>query len=501
MAVLGEPLVESVLAGTRSFVAAISPAVKSRAGAEPRVAADPRQAFTYCAETGGLLVLEYAGPEWLPVVRDLRSLCGDAISVVVAVAQDRMSEIGGLQRAGADEVVAWDGRAAPIAWAVERILASRAGGTPAPGAAATPVQTFTAPAPTPPMLQRAAATAAPAVPAPRAVTPSPEPARRVPLAPAVLEGTAAASSPGPEADAAPAGTGEPAPSPLPAPPAAAPPSYAGAWPAGVLGGKDAERLLAAAVTGAATEPGPARATAAQTAEALSDLERRALADIAVPVDAALFRRASALRLRVALALGTAPPAGSPIDSAAVQALLAELDSTLAELKAAAEGGESPHPGIALLRKVLVKEAIDLTDAVNRIAPAQAPAIKTPARPATRLLSNRSGVEGVSAPRVGRGWLALLVLAALAAGAFHGYRLLARKPLVPPPSFGSAPQGAVGVRQGPVSVVVPESGKLLDPAQVERFKAQEEAKGNTVKEVAPGTYVSVPLPPREGAGKP
>jgi hypothetical protein len=271
----------------------------------------------------------------------------------------------------------------------------------------------------------------------------------------------------------------------------------------VLAGPEAERLLAAVVSGAATEPGPARATATQTAQALSDIERRALADIAVPVDAALFRRASALRLRVALALGGAPAVGSPIDSAAVQSLLAELDSTLAELKAAAEAGEGVHPGIEILRKALVKEAIDLTDAVARIAPAQAPVVQAPVRPAaaTRLLSNRSGVEEHSLPPVRRGWMVLLVLAALAAGAFHGYRLLAPKPFVPPPTFGGAPQDAVGLRQGRVSVVVPEAGKTLDPRQVERFKALEEAKGNAVKEVAPGTYVSVPAAPAEGARKP
>ncbi|HSB18978.1 MAG TPA: hypothetical protein VLD85_03100 [Anaeromyxobacteraceae bacterium] len=500
--------------------------MKSRAGAEPRVAADPREAFTYCAETGGLLVLEYAGPEWLPVVRDLRSLCGDAISVVVVVGQERLAEIGGLQRAGADEVVAWDGRADPVAWAVERILAARGGGV-APGAAAaaTPVHGFTAPSPTPPVLHRVPApaptAAAPASPTPRpAVAASlPEPPRIAPPVLTLAEGATAAGAPGPAPRTTPlpgpAGSGALSPSPapaaftireVPAPPAvptAAPSSAAGAWPSGVLAGPEAERLLAAVVSGAATEPGPARATATQTAQALSDIERRALADIAVPVDAALFRRASALRLRVALALGAAPAVGSPIDSAAVQSLLAELDSTLAELKAAAEAGEGVHPGIEILRKSLVKEAIDLTDAVARIAPAQAPVVQAPVRPAaaTRLLSNRSAVEEHARPPVGRGWMVLLVLAALAAGAFHGYRLLARKPVVPPPSFGGAPQDAVGVRQGPVSVVVPEAGKALDPRQVERFKALEEAKGNAVKEVAPGIYVSVPVAPAEGARKP
>jgi hypothetical protein len=187
----------------------------------------------------------------------------------------------------------------------------------------------------------------------------------------------------------------------------------------------------------------------------------------------------------------------------VQSLLAELDSALSELKAAQETSETEHhPGIGVLRTALVKEAIDLTDAVHRISPAQAPAIQAPAAPATRLLSNRAVLEAPAEERrLGRGWLALLVLVALAAAGFHGYNYLTRRPPAPPPSIGGSPSGSVGVRQGSVSIVVPEAGKAPDPRQLESFKGLEEAKGNAVREVAPGVWVSVPAAAGEGGKKP
>ena len=56
----------------------------------------------------------------------------------------------------------------------------------------------------------------------------------------------------------------------------------------------------------------------------------------------------------------------------------QLDSALAELQAAAERtGPEHHPGIAVLRTALVKEAIDLTDAVRARAPERAPERASP----------------------------------------------------------------------------------------------------------------------------
>jgi hypothetical protein len=41
------------------------------------------------------------------------------------------------------------------------------------------------------------------------------------------------------------------------------------------------------------------------------------------------------------------------------------------------------------------------------------------------------------------------------------------------------------------VVVTPSGTAVDPQELERFKNLERAKGNQIREVAPGTFVVTP----------
>lgn len=474
--------IETVLAGSGDFVAAVGPALRARSRGEPRVAADPRQAFSLCAQAGGLLVLQYGGQEWLPVVRDLRSLCGDAIAMVVAVAPERADEIGKVQRAGADEVVPWDGRADAVQWAVERALASR---RERPAAASPPIPTpqgYVAPAGgAPPFLQRMTPAAGmPAVPPPAVPPPLPSPASPAP------EPAAAAATPAPAAP--------PAPGAMP-------------WPAGVPEGPDAEWLLKAALEGAPTPPGPQRQAADAVAASLSGLERGALQGAAVPVDAELVRSASVLRLRVALALASAPAAGSPVDDGAVQALLAELDAALGRLKAAAEGCPAEAlPGLKALRTALVSEAIDLTEAVQRLGPAAAavaaPAPAVEARPAPRKaqrVAQTDFVVEVAGESSGRKVLwALLVLALLTGVAFHVHRYLTRPA---PPSFQvpGAPAGSIATRPAagrPVVIVKPNGA--FDAAELETLKAQEELKGNTVRQLSSGTVVIERSRPRAAA---
>lgn len=457
-----EVAIDTVLAGSGDFVAAVGPALRARSGGEPRVAADPRQAFALCARAGGLLVLQYGGQEWLGVVRDLRSLCGDAIAMVVAVAPERVEEIGNVQRAGADEVVPWDGRAEAVQWAVERALSSRHE-RPAP----TPVsQGYVAPAGgAPPLLQRT--TPAAAVPA---ASPRPVPPPLPPLQPRE-----------------------------PVPAAAAPAPGALPWPGGVPEGPDAEWLLKAAVEGVPTPPGPQREAADAVAASLSGLERGALQGAEVPVEADLVRSASVLRLRVALALASVPAAGSPVDDGAVQALLAELDGALGRLKAAAEGCPADTlPGLEALRTALVREAIDLTEAVQRVGPAaaaQAAPAAAPvavARPAPRKAvrpADADFVVQVAEESSGRKVLwTLLVLVLLAGVAFHVHRYLTR-PVPPSITVSGAPAGSVATRASPGKpVVVVKPNGAFNAPEMERLRAQEGLRGNTVRQLSPGTVV-------------
>jgi hypothetical protein len=141
----------------------------------------------------------------------------------------------------------------------------------------------------------------------------------------------------------------------------------------------------------------------------------------------------------------------------------------------------------------VKEAIDLTDAVARIAPAQAPVVQAPVRPAaaTRLLSNRSGVDQAIRPRVNRGWLVLLVLAALGAAVFHAQQWLNRPLQRPPPTLRGAPEHTLGAQTRGSSLLIENAGQRMNPADLERFKLQEEAKGNRVREIGPGAFIVEP----------
>ncbi len=456
-------MIDSVVAGKPDFVAQLCPTVKARAGGEPRVASDPRQAFTFCAQTGGLLVVQYAGQEWLPVVRDLRSLCGDGISLVVAVAPDKLAEVSHLQHAGADEVVPWEGKTDAVAWAIERALSARGlGGSRGAPTPAPAVLTYVAPAASPPpVLQRGPAAGASGSPAAQAAS-SPEPARTA--GPAV-------------------------------------------WPANLPGAEEAERLLVAAVAGAAAA-GPQAEAAVQAAQKLSQPEREALAGAALPVDVAVVRRAVVLRFRVALALQAAPRPGQPGDAGAVQTLLAEIDGVLAELKALEEGAPpAVQPGLDAIRSGLVSEAIDLTEAVQRLAPAPVAEPEAGVRPPPRKAPERkvekraaSEFEGLAQKKgQSRGALiTVLVLAALAAAGYHVKERLAPQPVVERPTMAGAPAGAIAPTNNrtPNRVVVSEDGKPFEREQVERFRKEQAERGNEVVQVSPTTLVVKPA----GSGK-
>ncbi|HEY7726527.1 MAG TPA: hypothetical protein VH880_14420, partial [Anaeromyxobacteraceae bacterium] len=317
------------------------------------------------------------------------------------------------------------------------------------------------------------------------------------------------SAPAPARDA----SGEPPPPMLQAaPPSAAftireaspAPAAGAAWPAGVPGGPEAEVRLAAA----AASPVASSDAEGRIAQALSDLERRALAGQAVPLDAAVLRRAAALRLRVALALESAPPPGALHDAAAVQSLLAEIDAVLASLKEV--GAAVPAPTVALidaLRNALVKEAVDLTDAVHRIAP-QAPPPHAPSigerRPARR--EEHRAAEPTWAParvRARGRWAlpALLAASAVAAAAYHGWQLLQRRSLAQRIQVPGAPAGMRAIGASGAPVLVDEERRTPHPAVLQRFKEEQAARGRTVLEAGPGVLLVVPEPPAPASRKP
>ncbi|HEU4384609.1 MAG TPA: hypothetical protein VFR85_14065 [Anaeromyxobacteraceae bacterium] len=579
----------AVLAGSPAFLNAVLPPLAAALGVRPRVADAPHQVFALCQDGARLLVCEYRGLEWLPLVEDLKTTFGDELQVVVAVPGEHGRSSGPLFGAGADEVLPWDGRPGALVSTAVRLAgvpaaqASGPAGAPArtppapaqpavaparPAPAMTPARAVPAAAPPvaaavnptpavtprpppPPTPPRAAPAATPGRPAPAvtparpipavtpaavapvkpapAVTPRPltatTPPRAVPpvsparpvaaVAPAVApasRGPAAAPSPTPDREpppvAAVAGGAALAPAPgyfadlksdesasVAAPrDAAATWGHAElvaferseAWPGTLLASRDAEGILAGAVAGYWPEKADLKAHTERAVAELSPLERDAVGGRPVPADPASVCRAAALRWQVSAALATAPPPGSPVDAAAVRAILAEIDVVLAQLKAASQG--APAGALAALdqlRGSLVAKAVDLTETVQRIAPQEAPpaeAARPAPRAATRLLSNRGEAAGTTAPPRRQGYLwAALAVALLGAVAYHGYRYTHRRSAPQAPMVPGAPPGAVAGPELPGGgrvVILPPGA--ADPHAIERFRAEQEAKGRTVQ---------------------
>ena len=272
------------------------------------------------------------------------------------------------------------------------------------------------------------------------------------------------------------------------------------WPGTVLASRDAEGLLGGAVAGFWPEVPDLKAHTERVVADLSPLERDAIAGRPVPADPAPVCRAAALRWQVSAALATVPPPGSPMDSAAVRAILAEIDAVLAELKRASQGAPPEAvAGLDRLRRDLVAEAVDLTETVHRVAPQEAPPPEEAAARAavagrTRLLSfqpsEAGGVRGEGRRQTGA--FVALGLAAVLGAAYHGWRHFLRPVPPPMPRSAGAPAGFVAppIVPGGARIFAPEPGKAADPAEIEKFRLTEELKGNKVQEIR-GVLVVVP----------
>ena len=478
---------DAVLAGSATFVAPVLLPLSSWLGAVPRVADTAHQAFALCQDTARLLVFEYRGPEWLPLCEDLRHVAGPGLTIVAAVPPEHADVRRALAEAGANAALVWEGRPEPVLAAVQHLL--RAGAPPVPPAAVPPGPP---PVQSPPPLE-------PGVHLPPDAANAPPP----PAAPALAEALGEPVGEGSREiviDVAPVAGTPPAPD-------ATPFERSLTWPGTVPTAPEAEGLLAGALAGLWPEE-KLRGHAARGVAALSALERDALRGKDLPVEARVIVRAAALRFQVLTALASIPEEG-PVDGRAVRAILAGIDSTLTDLKRAAEG-TPPHLQRALdqLRHDLVKEAIDLTEAAHALAPAETPAIplpvQAPGASLPKLLSDRrqARTEALVLRRRRRMWVVMVALVVVAAG-YHTWRRAARPGSALPPAMSGAPQGMLQVPETPggMKVLVSESGKPPPPEAVERFRQQEELKGRVVKDTGGGTIVVMPAGAEKGRGQP
>jgi hypothetical protein len=549
---------DAVLAGTKPFAVALLAPLTTRVGIRPRIAADATQAQLLCGP-GALVVIEYLGGDALAGIERLVKEGGRC--VVAGVAAAHAGDEPALRALGV-EIARWDGRPDGVLQAVERRIGSAASAAApaAPAAAPRPVAAAPpAPAPKPAAgvaaPKPAAPAAKPAAPEPAAgrpaaavvAKPAPAVTAAKPQAAATAAKPSAAPAPAPAKVAAPivpeppptaaAAKAGPPPAPVPAKvaassaasffddvgedgvdfdpidldvsdafdlvaPASAIPAHqspppAGDWPGALPDEAAATEALVLAIAGRAQ--GPYAGVAVQVVDALSELEKAVLAGAPQPFDATAIRRAAATRLRVAQALATVPPAGSRVEQAAVNALLGEIDGLLSAVATLATGVPTESQrAVEAVRHDLVAEAIDFSEAVQKVqpaegaaAPAAAPVSTAAARRATqtRMISVGSGEAEVAEERRSRRMWIVLALVLLGAAGFHGYRYWnAQQVLAALPTVPGAPANMILVsgRRGGVQVLAPVNGKRPDRAEVQRFKDMQQASGIEVRELSGGT---------------
>jgi hypothetical protein len=261
---------------------------------------------------------------------------------------------------------------------------------------------------------------------------------------------------------------------------------------------EAEAILAAALRGE-PDPDPAwRSAAERVVRALSADERTALSAGPLSLDPLLLRSAAGLRLRLEAAVALVL-ARLDLHATVFPALLGEVDATLLKVKLA--GADAPAAAEALepVRLALVDGGVALAGAMARTGPA-APVAAVPtasSRPAARVLSNVTAAEAAKVERGGKGLWVVFALTLAVAGAYHGYEFATRKPPAALPTVPGAPAHTFVIRQGASVVLNLEPGAQLDPAELDRFKLQERAKGNEVQALGPGMW-TIERAPAEGS---
>lgn len=457
----------AIIVGSKGFVEAVQGHLRMRMGSAPEVARDPAELVARCDARGDVVVIEYAGEPWLEALRQLRVRhAAGSLAIVAAVPESQADGLQPLQRVGVDEVVRWQGRVDPVLWAVDRVMARPRPANPPPTTAQG----------------RSVASPSPVVPAPA----------RPPKSP---------SGRG-QADSTPGALTPPAPT--------EPRPRTASWPGSLPDAGEARQLLSSFSLSFGGE-GAERSVAEKVLAALDPAERDAVFAPSAPAGtAALFAATAAQRLRLALAVGRLPasPADAPlaVDVAAGQRLLSEADELIARLKELSAG---PAPELAAsseaVRRALVDLGLALSGGLSQLLPAgeaapQAPAAPAEAKPpAARVLTVEQEEPRSKPERRQRAlWVAFAVIALAAAG-YHGWHQLNRR--APPPGLPGLPANTYGVERGGGKMVSALPGKQVDPAELQRFKAFEQARGNVVREVGPGSWLVEPAAPAAAAQAP
>jgi hypothetical protein len=467
---------EAVIAGSKGFALALLAPLTERVGTRPRVAADPVQAIALTGGSG-LLVFEFQGPRSLDAIRLVVDQAA-GLAIVAGVPEGNAEAEEVLRSLGV-EPARWDGKPDGVLTAVARRLAARA----APGAA-----TEATPAP-------------PRVSAPGA----PPPSRVDELFGDIFLDTSAAEPIGADLE----GSAAAAPQP---------PSAGGAWPTEVPDAEHAADVLRKALRGLGA-PIP---LVAEVVAGLSPLERAVLGGVPQAMDGEPVRRAAVMRVRVAVALASAPPPGGEVDTGAVSALLAEIDDLLSAVNGlVASAPAEVQPSLEQVRNALVKEAIDFSEAAHQTEPTGAGAPGAPQLPGittaaerraarTRVISMESKAErevGAAAAKRQRMMWVVLAIAVALGGGFNGWRFLRAREVVAraerPTRTGAPVDAFVTSSRVPGAAVVIRSkdGRPFSADELKRMQDEEALRGNSVRAAGPAVVVITPKQAADGSPAP
>jgi hypothetical protein len=266
---------------------------------------------------------------------------------------------------------------------------------------------------------------------------------------------------------------------------------AAGWPSAVPELAEAILLL----KGEAAPPAALKAVTEQLAASLSFQERAALFEAEPSAGSTVLVQVAATRWRIAAALALRPTNGEPPDSGALDQLIGDIDTTLAqlgelgqtddeELRAACEAArKSLARGIGQLLPTTSAESAKSVDAIERARRSEVEQTLAKASSTVRVKQD----FGPSGPK-GRGKrIAALICGVVATGllAFAAFSLIPESeksvPTLPLPPPGTELLG--NPRAGSV-ILSSTDGKPLSREAVEKFTAEARAAGAEVQPLGP-----------------
>lgn len=263
------------------------------------------------------------------------------------------------------------------------------------------------------------------------------------------------------------------------------------WPGSVPSTAVAQKLLLGSEA-----PEAFRASVKQVLEALGPLERAALLGEVLPFDPAPLRQAVLVRWRLVAALQLQPAPGARIDTAALDLLVTEADSALSAVRAPADCYAEIKSGYDTARAALAREAVKLAEASRAFAhEAALEAADSSGRKYRHVSARLLSITGAKTVRTALSSKLLWIffgISLVGTGLFHAIRLRTPPDPVLPNVVRVGAMSGIRAPSEKITVLQAPPDATIDPAEMEKLKAEAEAMGKEVHEVAPGQFIVAPV---------